>query len=343
MATFGTYAFPVLRTTYAWASDKVARDAARDAERAATSPTHALGEVASRIGESVRQALAHLSALLPPRPPRAPPPPPPPPPLSPPPPPPPRATADAATLTARIMLAPAAADVARYKAALRREPEEVLASTPGFDAFTVADLRLLCPGAWLNDSCVNTFAILLRRIGAACIAAGGAHARTWVATSFFYTRMCTGGFDYAGVKRWTKLVDVFACDRVLFPINRDNVHWALAVVDMRARTVFYCDSLRGDGSEVVARLLRWVEAEHREKKGAPLPAPFAAADAPANLPRQTNGCDCGAFVCAMMMFFLYGIAPRDGEHFSQADLGLWRQKISLACFDQALADVALLT
>ena len=36
--------------------------------------------------------------------------------------------------------------------------------------------------------------------------------------------------------RWTKKVNLFSLDKILFPINDDNVHWFLAVIDLRVIT-----------------------------------------------------------------------------------------------------------
>lgn len=44
--------------------------------------------------------------------------------------------------------------------------------------------------------------------------------------TFFYTKLTSGG--YAGVRRWTRGVDLFEQDIVLVPVHL-RVHWALVV------------------------------------------------------------------------------------------------------------------
>ena len=118
------------------------------------------------------------------------------------------------------------------------------------------------------------------------------------------------------------------------PINRDNAHWALAVIDNEARTVAYLDSLRGSGSDVVEALCRYMNDEHRDKKGAPLPgAPYTAGQPPLSLPRQLNAVDCGAFVCAFCELLVRGVEPSVGV-FTQDDLPQWRQRILISCAGQ---------
>jgi len=94
------------------------------------------------------------------------------------------------------------------------------------------------------------------------------------ARSFFWTRLaCTpAGFDYKGVRRWTKHVDVFSHKLLLVPINHNNTHWCLAVVDVEQRTIEYFDSMHGGGlsgsggaKRVLAGLERYLGEEAKDK------------------------------------------------------------------------------
>ena len=51
----------------------------------------------------------------------------------------------------------------------------------------------------------------------------------------------------AGVARWTKKVNLFSQDLLIIPINHDSLHWCLATVDMRSRSISYYDSMHGSG------------------------------------------------------------------------------------------------
>jgi sentrin-specific protease 1 len=42
-----------------------------------------------------------------------------------------------------------------------------------------------------------------------------------------------GVYSYLAVRRWTNNVDVFSLDKVIIPINSENQHWILAVIDLQ--------------------------------------------------------------------------------------------------------------
>ena len=68
----------------------------------------------------------------------------------------------------------------------------------------------------------------------------------YIMKTLCYSRMCEeGGFDYTGVRRWTKKVDLFGKDMIFFPLHQ-GTHWALAVVNMRAKKIQYFDSMGGE-------------------------------------------------------------------------------------------------
>ena len=130
-------------------------------------------------------------------------------------------------------------------------------------------------------------------------------------------------------------MDLFAYKKVLVPINRDRTHWALAVIDVEARTVAFLDSLRGRGGDVVEALCKYMSDEWADKhQGQPLPGePFTGAPAPPLLPIQRNGVDCGAFLCAFCELLVRGVEPTE-DVFTQENIGYWRQRILLTCLGQ---------
>jgi hypothetical protein len=216
----------------------------------------------------------------------------------------------------------------------------------------VKDLRA---GTWLRDGIVNQFFMVLRLAGeAGLLAAAGAGrcglaaGTVWAHNSFFYAKLMgqvgEPVYNYSGVKGWTakrgkrQATDLFAYRYVIMPVNRGNVHWTFAVIDNLERTVCFMDSLGGDGSDVEEALLRYVVDEWADKKGCAMPGPpYRAVPAPADLPRQHNGVDCGAFVCAFGECFLRGVAPSE-DIFTQRNLGFWRKKIGVTVLKGVLLD-----
>ncbi|XP_071656123.1 sentrin-specific protease 1 isoform X2 [Patagioenas fasciata] len=113
---------------------------------------------------------------------------------------------------------------------------------------TRKDIQTLNNLNWLNDEIINFYMNLLmersKEKGLPTV-----HAFN----TFFFTKLKTAG--YQAVKRWTKKVDIFSVDLLLVPIHL-GVHWCLAVVDFRKKTITYYDSMGGINSEACRILLR---------------------------------------------------------------------------------------
>jgi len=79
-----------------------------------------------------------------------------------------------------------------------------------------------------------------------------------------------GHYNYANVKRWSQKVhekDIFNMQYIFVPINKDGIHWTLAVIDMEKKCIQYYDSCAGDknaakfGSKMMDGLLAYVADE----------------------------------------------------------------------------------
>jgi Ulp1 family protease len=58
-----------------------------------------------------------------------------------------------------------------------------------------------------------------------------------------------GLYDFAQVKRWNKKrVNFLRKDELFFPINTNDSHWSLVVVNPKKKTFTYYNSLNGDCS-----------------------------------------------------------------------------------------------
>ncbi len=104
---------------------------------------------------------------------------------------------------------------------------------------------------------------------------------------------------------WLPGGDVFAADRLFFPINVGNFHWTLIVVTFADRSIRYYDSARVEGElfhpNVVERehkylnaVLDWLKDEHRTKKRSALPheTEWRTYRTPKGTPQQDIG-TCG--------------------------------------------------
>ncbi|CAG8956979.1 hypothetical protein HYFRA_00012030 [Hymenoscyphus fraxineus] len=166
---------------------------------------------------------------------------------------------------------------------------------------------------WLNDEIVNGYLDWI--VLAACEAANkedeadGKPPSTvpkFIAhTSFFYQMMLNkGGKGTQRLMKRKKAPDdsLLEVDSVFIPINKNN-HWTLGVVRPVAKTIEYIDSFNGDEGIPFRRIAReWL----RDLLG----SKYVAGDwkdirTPST--QQTNGYDCGVFVCTNALCVALGL------------------------------------
>uniref|UniRef100_A0A8C2LJ88 SUMO1/sentrin specific peptidase 1 n=1 Tax=Cricetulus griseus TaxID=10029 RepID=A0A8C2LJ88_CRIGR len=156
---------------------------------------------------------------------------------------------------------------------------------------TRKDIQTLNHLNWLNDEIINFYMNMLmersKEKGFPSV-----HAFN----TFFFTKLKTAG--YQAVKRWTKKVDVFSVDILLVPIHL-GVHWCLAVIDFRKKSVTYYDSMGGINNEACRILLQYLKQESVDKKRKEFDTNgwqlFSKKSQ--EIPQQMNGSDCGMFAC----------------------------------------------
>lgn len=176
----------------------------------------------------------------------------------------------------------------------------VLASMPGAQV-EERDMSKLRPGQWLNDEVINFYGVLIlhraREAEKERERGGVARRAFWnihVFNSFFWQNLTSRG--YAGVRRWTRNVDLFTKDLVLFPINLGQAHWVCACLNLRLRRIEYYDSMGMARRSVFDTLRSYLREELRDKKKLEIDLSdwedFAAED---TSPQQENGYDCGVF------------------------------------------------
>ncbi|XP_059574154.1 sentrin-specific protease 1 isoform X2 [Alligator mississippiensis] len=156
---------------------------------------------------------------------------------------------------------------------------------------TRKDIQTLNHLNWLNDEIINFYMNLLmersKEKGLPTV-----HAFN----TFFFTKIKTAG--YQAVKRWTKKVDIFSVDILLVPIHL-GVHWCLAVVDFRKKTITYYDSMGGRNTEACSILLQYLKQESLDKKRKEFDDNgwLQLCKKSQEIPQQMNGSDCGMFAC----------------------------------------------
>lgn len=180
---------------------------------------------------------------------------------------------------------------------------------------TKSDIQTLSGLNWLNDEVINFYMNLLMQRSEE----QKDLPKVYATNTFFYPRLMQSG--HAGLRRWTRKVDIFAHHLMVVPIHL-GVHWCVSLIDFRAKRISYLDSMGGRNQACLDALLRYLAEEHSDKKGAPLNEKPWRTDSPRDIPQQMNGSDCGMFACTFAEF-----AARNAPFsFGQAQMPYLRRK-----------------
>ncbi|KAH9377652.1 hypothetical protein HPB48_000869 [Haemaphysalis longicornis] len=186
--------------------------------------------------------------------------------------------------------------LAEVSAVLQPEPAgEVLSS--GFRLnITRSDMGTLNNGNWLNDDVINFYLNLIMERSATEDARENGWPRVYAFNTFFYPKLAASG--YTAVKRWTRSVDLFSFDILLVPLHC-TLHWCLAAVDFRKRSIVYYDSLvsKGDKWQYLFQLQDYLGDESQGKKATAMSWDDWTLGIAEDLPQQENTSDCGVFMC----------------------------------------------
>uniref|UniRef100_A0A0D6QUL2 Ubiquitin-like protease family profile domain-containing protein n=1 Tax=Araucaria cunninghamii TaxID=56994 RepID=A0A0D6QUL2_ARACU len=186
-------------------------------------------------------------------------------------------------------------------------------------------LQCLKPNEWLNDEVINLYLELLKEREKR---EPNKYLKCHFFNTFFYKKLfnpSTRQDDYRAVRRWTtkkKLgYSLTDCDKIFVPIHKE-IHWCLAIIDMRARKFQYLDSLRGSDPNVLEVLARYIVQEAKDKTGQDLDVSTWEKECVEDLPAQRNGWDCGVFMIKYADFHSRGL-PLE---FSQAHMPYFRKR-----------------
>ncbi|XP_078446748.1 cysteine proteinases superfamily protein isoform X1 [Wolffia australiana] len=185
-------------------------------------------------------------------------------------------------------------------------------------------LQCLRHGAWLNDEVINLYFELLKE-------REKREPKKFVKSHFFNTffyKKLTGGrgnYDFKSVRRWTtqrKLgYGLIECDKIFVPIHKE-IHWCLAVIDVRNETLLYLDSLGGYDGHVLSVLERYLMDEVRDKSNMNIDVTTWKKTRVDDLPLQKNGWDCGMFMIKYVDFITRGL----GLCFQQDNMTYFRKR-----------------
>ncbi|QEU59277.1 Ulp1 [Kluyveromyces lactis] len=180
-------------------------------------------------------------------------------------------------------------DLLEVKATFTRSDNAVLSSKYMLEV-TVRDFKTLAPRRWLNDTIIEFFMKYVEQNTA----------KTVAFNSFFYSTLADRG--YQGVRRWMKRkkVDILDLNKIFVPINLNDSHWTLGIIEMKQHKIYYLDSLSSGMNSVsfliMKNLQSYVMEESKQKLGEDFELCHIAC------PQQPNGFDCGIYVCLNTLY-----------------------------------------
>ena len=156
-------------------------------------------------------------------------------------------------------------------------------------------------------------------------------AKVYAMNTFFLPKLRTTG--YSAVKRWTRKVDIFSFDKILVPVHLEkeiekdinlwDVHWCLAVIDLKKKGVYFYDSMGSDKTDILKKLLEYLKQEHMDKKKSEFDTSGFKLENVKDIPRQMNGSDCGMFTLKYAEY----LSRNAGITFTQEDMPYFRRRI----------------
>jgi len=218
-------------------------------------------------------------------------------------------------------------------------PDDILCRV-GTDSVRRESMHRLRPGQWLNDEVIHYFYVMLANRDEELGKNDPSRKPSHFFKSFFITKLLNEGhadptmngkYEYRQVKRWSKNVpgkDLFALEKIFFPINQGNSHWICAVAFMSEKRIQMFDSLGGSGRPYLEAIFQYLKDDHKDKKKCEMPDQdeWELVVTQPDTPNQQNGYDCGVFTC-MFADFLSKDCPLV---FSQEHVTQCRERIALS-------------
>ncbi|CAN6206447.1 unnamed protein product [Urochloa humidicola] len=202
--------------------------------------------------------------------------------------------------------------------------EIIVTHGPSNIEITKEKLECLRPRGWLNDEVINLYIELLKERAKR---EPKRFLKCHFFNTFFYKKLTCGiaGYDYQSVRRWTTFkklgYGLIECEKVKLPVHRD-MHWCLAVINMKDKTFQYLDSLGGLGHDVLRVLARYIMEELKDKSNIEVDTSSWVEEVSDCLPLQHNGWDCGMFMLKYIDFHSRGLKPS----FSQEHMMYFRKR-----------------
>lgn len=183
----------------------------------------------------------------------------------------------------------------------------------------------------LNDELINAYMELINKRSAT----NSSLPKVYCVNTFFLNKLAPkGDYCYENVKRWLKNIDLFSYDLIMVPVNVNNNHWCLAVINLKQEKLEYYDSLQlGDTGQILEHLRRWLKDRIEGSESKPkLDPDHLTKDIHTDIPLQTNAIDCGVFTCQ----YANSLARGSTLEFRQSQIPAMRRQMIVDFLDGAI-------
>ncbi|CAR28436.1 hypothetical protein ZYGR_0S00660 [Zygosaccharomyces rouxii] len=180
-------------------------------------------------------------------------------------------------------------DINQVEKNLRRQDNAVLTNKDNIEV-TTRDFRTLAPRRWLNDTVIEFFMHFIER----------ETPRSVAFNSYFYTNLSERG--YQGVRRWMrrKKVQIGDLEKIFVPVNLNESHWALGMIDIPSKSIYYVDSLSNGPNALSFAILNDLQNYVIEESKNTMGSDFMLKNL--SCPQQPNGFDCGIYLCLNTLY-----------------------------------------
>jgi Ulp1 family protease len=188
------------------------------------------------------------------------------------------------------------------------------------------DYDTLEPGEMLNDSIVNSYLTLIERSDTICLS-------SFLAYKFLKS-------DYPTTEKWFKgkgeysKYDLNAIKQIIIPICQD-MHWTLIIVDVDKKSYLCYNSASTTldlNKHTIDLILNGIFHNFNNIKA----KDFNKKLTPSTIPKQTNGFDCGMFICLYARYYLLN----DDFTFDQSMINSFRSHFKVELENMKLNNIA---
>jgi hypothetical protein len=212
---------------------------------------------------------------------------------------------------------------------INKNKDEIIGIKNGI-SITVNSLNKLKPNIWLNDEIINYYSLIIKeKINE--ISFINEENRVEIFSTFFTEKLIIDNEKKTNeIGKWfNKLnIDLNKLDKLLLPININNMHWVLIVVNFKIKSINYYDSKSGNSDNGIYYLdliKNWLVSDNnnlfKENKNH-WNLEIINKDL---IPQQNNDNDCGIFLC----FYMENLSKNKNLLHIEVNINKYRKEIAL--------------